>query len=158
MLRHAKSSWKDTGLADHERPLNKRGRADAPRVGHVLKERGLAPDLILCSTAKRARQTAKRAVRAGGFRCPVELMDEIYLCEAGRLVEILRSVADSTRRVMLVGHNPGLEDLVESLTGEPATLPTAAVAHIELAVDAWSELGNSAGGRLVSVWVPREPD
>jgi phosphohistidine phosphatase len=155
ILRHAKSSWKDEGLPDHDRPLNKRGKGDAPRVGELLRDRGLEPDLIITSTARRARHTAKRTVKAGELSCPVEQHERLYHAGPGDLVEILRSLPDSFVRPMVVGHNPGLETLVEVLTGVAVHLPTAALACVELPIDGWSEIGTDVGGRLVDLWTPR---
>jgi phosphohistidine phosphatase len=155
--RHAKSCWKDGDLADIERPLNRRGREDAPRMALFLRARGLVPDLILCSTAKRARQTARREVDAGQFTCRVEPDRQIYDAdEPQELLAVLRAVPGDLSRIMLIGHNPCLEEFVEALTAEPAALPTAAVAQIELDIAAWSDLEPGCRARLVGVWRPRE--
>jgi len=157
IIRHAKSTWKDQGLDDHDRPLNRRGKTDAPRVGALLLRENLAPGLIISSTARRARQTAKRIKRAGGFECDLIKDDRVYLADPKQLVSVLREAPSQLERLMLVGHNPGLEELVEALTGIPTMMPTAAVAHVELPVAAWSDL--PARGRLAGMWTPREmPD
>jgi phosphohistidine phosphatase len=158
ILRHAKSSWKDEALPDHDRPLNKRGKDDAPEVGRLLRDRGQEPDLIMTSTARRARQTVKRTVKAGGLSCPVEQDERLYHAGPGDLVDILRAVPDTYVRPMVVGHNPGLEALVEALTGVAVHLPTAALACVELPIDGWADIGTNAGGRLVDLWTPRGLD
>ncbi len=155
MLRHAKSSWKDTGLPDHDRPLKRRGKSDIPRLARHLRESGQVPDLILSSTARRARETGKRLVKAGDFDCPVELVEEIYLAEPSALLKVLHDAPDRPKRLMLVGHNPGLEDLVAALTGVEVALPTAAVASINLDIECWRQI-EPGSGRLAGVWQPRE--
>jgi phosphohistidine phosphatase len=155
--RHAKSSWKGGGLTDLERPLSRRGKEDAPRMAQFLRERGLLPELILCSTAKRARQTARRSVAAGRFDCEIEPKREIYDADRPQeLVALLRTVPDDLSRIMLVGHNPCLEEFVEALTAVPTSLPTAAVAQIELEIASWADLELGGRGRLAAVWRPRE--
>jgi phosphohistidine phosphatase len=156
ILRHAKSSWKDDGLEDHDRPLNRRGEDDAPRMGRLLRDRNLEPDLILSSTASRAHQTTERAVAGGELSCPVELHERLYHAGPGELVEILRASPDECGRVMLVGHNPGLEALVAGLTGTAQHLPTAALAQIELEIDGWTELEITGRAQLANLWCPRQ--
>jgi phosphohistidine phosphatase len=156
VLRHAKSSWSDSGLSDHERPLKKRGLRDAPRIGELLAEQDLVPDVILCSTAVRARQTAERVRASCGREVPLHFTKELYLAGPGRYLDLLAELPDATRRAMVVGHNPGLEELVTVLTEEEQTLPTAALAWIQLAVETWSELAPDTRGQLVRLWRPRE--
>ena len=158
LLRHGKSSWQESGLADHERPLNKRGLRDAPRMGKLLKKKSLTPDVILSSTALRARTTAEVVSEKSKHRGEVLLDDRLYLASPETIVEILREVSpvDSTK-VMVVGHNPGLENIVRSLTGKSEFFPTAALAQIELPLKDWSELALAEkAGRLVDLWRPRE--
>jgi phosphohistidine phosphatase len=155
--RHGKSSWKDGDLTDLQRPLNRRGKEDAPRMARFLRDRGLAPELILCSTAKRACQTAKRSVEAGQFTCQVEPNQRIYDAdEPQELVELLRAVPDELNRILLVGHNPCLEEFIEALTAEATSLPTAAVAQVELEIVSWADLDLGGHGRLTGVWRPKE--
>jgi phosphohistidine phosphatase len=156
VLRHAKSSWSDSGLSDHDRPLKKRGLRDAPRIGQLLAEQDLVPDVILCSTAVRARQTAERVHGLLGRGVPQHFFKELYLAGPGTYLDLLAELPDTSRRPMVVGHNPGLEELVTVLTEEEEALPTAALAWIQLAVDTWSELGAHTRGQLVRLWRPRE--
>jgi phosphohistidine phosphatase len=155
ILRHGKSSHKDAGLPDHERPLTRRGKDDAPRMGELASSKGLAPDLIVCSTARRAHVTAKRAAEGGGFDCPIKLREDVYNAPGDDLIAALRGCPDDRDRVMLIAHNPGLEELLGWLTGETETLPTCALAHVELDVDRWSEL-RPGSGKLEHLWRPRE--
>jgi phosphohistidine phosphatase SixA len=156
VMRHAKSSWDDTDIPDHDRPLNKRGKKDAPRMGGVLKQQGLLPDLILSSTAKRARSTVELLGEGSGYNADVHWVDSLYAAEPGAYIEALRQVPDEMELVMVVGHNPGLEELVAMLTDEWAGLPTAALAEISLNIPAWSALGYEPQGKLVNVWRPKE--
>lgn len=156
VLRHAKSSWSDSGLSDHDRPLKKRGLRDAPRIGELLAEQDLVPDVILCSTAVRARQTAERVRGSCGREVPLHFTKELYLAGPGSYLDLLAQLPDTTRRAMVVGHNPGLEELITVLTEEDETLTTAALAWIQLAVKTWSDLSPHTRGRLVRLWRPRE--
>lgn len=156
VLRHAKSSWADPGQADHDRPLNGRGKADAPRMGELLAARDLVPDVIISSTAKRARQTAKRVAEASGYDGLPVLTDRLYHADVEDCIAVLQGLAGDAARVMLVGHNPGLSELVEALCEAGEHLPTAALAHIALSIAAWSELDEHTPGRLLSLWRPRE--
>jgi phosphohistidine phosphatase len=156
VLRHAKSSWGDPGQADHDRPLNGRGKADAPRMGALLAAEDTVPDLIISSTAKRARQTAKLVAEASGYDGRPVLTDRLYHADVEDCLAVLHSLAGAAERVMIVGHNPGLSELVEDLCEAGEVLPTAALAHIALPIQAWSELDEHTPGRLLSLWRPRE--
>jgi len=156
VLRHAKSSWDNPAMTDHERTLNKRGRKAAPRMGQLLVNNGLVPQLVLCSSARRARETAELLFQVPGFESRIVHLDELYLAPSKAYYRMLSAHTTDQKIVMVIGHNPGLEDLVDELTGEPATMPTAAVARI--ALDCWQNLAADAGGRLVNHWLPRELD
>lgn len=157
--RHAKSSWKHPEVSDHDRPLNKRGRRDAPRMGRFVAAQGLRPDVIVASTARRARRTAEEVARHAGCEGAVQLDRRLYLASPDEIVDVVRGVAGSARRVMVVGHNPGLEDLVARLAGRRETLPTAALAALRLSIRSWTELTASTAGDLAGPWRPRElPD
>ena len=156
ILRHAKSSWNDSSLSDHDRPLNHRGKRDAPLVGELLKSLDLVPDAILCSTAKRARKSAKKVAAACKFPGEVQLSDELYLAHAESYLQVVRDKAAHAQRVMVVGHNPGLEQLLAELTGCAESLPTAAVAQVRFDVDSWDDVQLDGKGELVDVWRPRD--
>lgn len=156
VLRHAKSSWKHPETSDHDRPLNKRGKRDAPRMGQLLAERGLRPDLIISSTAKRARLTADAVARHAGYAGTVQLERRLYLASPTEVIDVVREAAGTAQCVLVVGHNPGLEDLVARLTGQGEALPTAALAAIRLSIRVWKDLALSSGGRLAGLWRPRE--
>ena len=156
ILRHAKSSWKDDSLPDHDRPLNKRGLKDAPRMGQLLRREDLLPDLILCSTAKRARVTAELVAEESGYEGELRLKDDLYAFDAEAYLEALSELEDKYNCVMLVGHNPAMEELLEALTGGFERMPTAALALLELPIEHWSELENEPEGKLIHLWHPKE--
>jgi phosphohistidine phosphatase len=155
IVRHAKSSHAEPPLADHDRPLEQRGMADAPRMGRFLAARGLRPDLIVSSTALRARRTAETIALAARFECTIDLREGVYDAGGGPgLLKVARGFPDGAGCVMLVGHNPALESLLESLTGAREELPTCAVAEVRLEVERWTDL-DAGCGRLVHLWHPR---
>ncbi len=156
ILRHAKSSWRESGLADHDRPLNKRGKRDAPRIGRLLRQEELVPDLIISSTAERAQKTAMLAAEESGFGGELRLERELYAAEPEAYLDVLQSLPEAFGRVMVVGHNPGLEGLLELLTGDWQRLPTAALAQIDLNLDGWQDLSEDTQGKLVNLWLPRQ--
>jgi phosphohistidine phosphatase len=156
ILRHAKSSWKNPGLADRDRPLNQRGKQDAPRIGQLLRDERLTPDLILCSTAQRARDTAEAVAEVSGYEGEIEFKPEFYVGEPEAYLRALRGVSDDYQCVVVVGHNPGLEELVETLSGEAETMPTGALAQVSLPIQRWRQLEGETEGKLINVWRPRE--
>ena len=156
LLRHAKSSWKHPELSDHDRPLNKRGKRTAPLMGALLQEEDLIPDLILCSSAVRARSTALLVAKACAYAGEIKPTRKLYLAEPPAYVEVVRKVTEKHARLLLVGHNPGLEALIESLTGEAMAMPTAALAQVELSLKRWSDIDSDTDCRLVNMWRPRD--
>jgi phosphohistidine phosphatase len=159
LLRHATSSWKNSEIADHDRPLNKRGKKAAPLMGHFLSIADLVPDLILSSTAVRARETAEAVARASSYEGPVEFLDSLYLATAGTVLSEAQSRApDSVGRLLLVGHNPGMEDLVEILSGKREALPTAALAVFEVGIDRWAALELGVETKLLNIYRPKDID
>jgi len=156
LLRHAKSSWNDPALDDHERPLNKRGQRDAPRMGELVREYGLVPDVVLSSDAVRARLTAEAVAVAARYAGDILLDPHLYMAGAADIRSLLPTVRANAETVMIVGHNPGLEQLVEQLTGERQDLPTATLAQIGLPIDQWRDLKLSTRGTLVGLWRPKE--
>ena len=158
LLRHAKSSWKDSDLDDHDRPLNRRGKRDAPRMGQLLKEEQLLPDFLITSSAKRCRKTAEHVIHASGYRGETRITGDLYEADAEKLREALAALPAEFGRVLLIAHNPGMEEFVERLTGVYAPLTTAALAQLELPIDGWRELTAGVRASLVKVWQPRELD
>jgi phosphohistidine phosphatase len=157
LVRHAKSSWSDPDLADHDRPLNARGRDAASAVGRYLRSLGLRLDLVLCSSATRAVQTLERLDLE---RTPLVVEDELYGAGAATLLARVRGVSNDVGSLMVIAHNPGMEDLARLLAGGNDDLaaagkfPTGAVADLEFAVEGWPEVA-PGGGRLRTFVVPR---
>ncbi len=156
VMRHAKSSWHNANLDDHDRPLNHRGKQDAPRMGHWLREQQLVPERIVTSTAKRARSTAKAVAKTCGFAGEVLRDSTLYLAEPDAYLPVFRNSPENCECVMVVGHNPGVEGLVECLTENYTRMPTAAIARIELSLDTWHNLDDTTVGRLVQTCCPKE--
>lgn len=154
VLRHAKSDWSDAGLTDFERPLNERGRKAAPKMGEFMRENGFAPDLIVSSPATRARETAEFVRKAGHFDAEILFEPRIYEAGLGDLIEVVSNVENSCEKLLIVGHNPGFEHLVGSLTGAYQAMPTAALAVIELEIENWNEI--TRGGKLKDLFKPKE--
>jgi phosphohistidine phosphatase len=161
LMRHAKSSWDDSQLSDHDRPLNARGLRSAPRMGRLLREQGLVPQLIVTSTARRAMDTAHAIVTAVGYDGRIEVTRRLYLAEPEVYLEVLSELEPRHGRVLVIGHNPGIAQLVEQLTGVAEEMPTAAIAQVELDVADVSEIAVRSPeptGRLRAVFRPKELD
>lgn len=159
LLRHAKSSWKDSSLADHERPLNRRGRTAAPRMGLLLSELQLVPDQAVCSTAVRATSTCKLVCEACRYDGKVVHLDELYLATAGELLRAAETHgARRTSTLLMVAHNPGMESLVSRMSGQPEGFPTGALAAYQIEIAQWSDLELGATIRSLGIWRPRDLD
>jgi len=156
LMRHAKSSWKDSHLMDHERPLKKRGRKDAGAMGGLLSGKKRTPAIIYSSTAERARETAGIVAEKSGYIGEVRYDQKLYLAEPDTLVTFLHQVPEDVECILLVGHNPGLEALVQILSGKIVALPTASIAHLQLPVDHWSEINLDTRGVLAHLWAAKE--
>jgi phosphohistidine phosphatase len=139
LVRHAKSAWPD-GVRDVDRPLAGRGRREAPAIGQWLREHVPEVDLVVCSTAKRATQTWKRAAGELSDEPKVRRDDRVYAAPVKVLLAVVRELPGKARTVVVVGHNPGLEELVELLTGTPQVLKTSAVAVLAGTGD-WKDAG-----------------
>ena len=163
VLRHAKSDWGDASLRDFDRPLNGRGRKSAKAMGRELRERGLTPDLVLLSPSARTTETLARVEE--GFGASFEKVEErsIYLAETEELVALIRNAPAKSERLMIVGHNPGMHELVLLLANEPrdlreeaaAKFPTGAMAEISFDVGDWSDV-TPGSGFIRSFLKPRE--
>ncbi|MBA3859042.1 MAG: hypothetical protein C0507_19215 [Cyanobacteria bacterium PR.3.49] len=146
LFRHAKSSWDDPALTDFDRPLNKRGEKAAPLMGKVMRARDVCPSIIICSPAKRTRQTAKLALKKAGLdEAEIVFKNDLYLATTGGLLEIIHKTDDLLSTAMLIGHNPGLSELVYLLTGVEEAFPTAALACLRLNVAHWKDVRTGCG-------------
>jgi phosphohistidine phosphatase len=173
LLRHAKSAWPD--LPDHERPLAGRGRRDAPVMGRWLRAAGHVPDQVLCSTARRTRETWQRAQPELGVAPPVRFEDQVYEASAAQLLDLARPTPPAVKTLLIVGHAPGIPDLALLLAGAAAPadgdggsgvvpqavigrmrvkFPTAAIAVLEL-TGPWDRLGPGTA-RLTGFVTPRD--
>lgn len=155
IMRHAKSSWAQANLADHDRPLKKRGERDAPRMGELLLDEELIPDLIITSSAKRAVATTEAVADACDYSGEILVTRNFYHADPEIFIEELQGIDDQASMVLVVGHNPGLEDLLEELTGVWQRLPTAAIAVVELPIRKWGELSEATQGTLANLWTPK---
>jgi phosphohistidine phosphatase len=155
LLRHAKSSWTDPGLDDRERPLNPRGQKAAPAMGAFMRRESFLPDLVLCSPARRARETWKLVAEQLRTAPKVLVEEAIYdFGNGGRIVEAIRASAGDSRAVLVTGHNPSLERLAVRLAGSgddrsrrrmQEKFPTGALAVIDFEFPSWRDLGNQPG-------------
>ncbi len=166
LLRHAKSSWDDPRLSDHARPINARGRRAAQGMAGAMRELGLAPDIVLVSSARRTLQTLEALAPLEGSPL-IEPMDDLYLATWPSLLGVLRGLPETARSVLLIGHNPGLHELAMALAG-PATMaeggpiaqrlaegyPTAALTELAVALP-WRLL-EAGGGRLLRFLTPAD--
>ncbi len=157
LMRHAKSSWKHPELKDHERGLNKRGKKEAPQMGILLKDNELVPQRILTSTAERSRMTAQAVVEAMHYTGDVSYLDALYMAEPEIYLELLSLMPDDVERILVIGHNPGLEGLLQILSGRVESLPTSAVAYLSLPIRSWKEVrDHEEAGELVALWTPHD--
>jgi phosphohistidine phosphatase len=150
LLRHAKSSWSDSSLPDHARPLAKRGRRDAKVIAKHLVRIGIAPELVLCSSAERTRETLELVRPALGSASTVQLEPELYAASSAELLERIHIIPEQVASAMVIGHNPGLQDLAgilasagERLERLKAKFPTAALATLTLPNTTWRGLSRA---------------
>lgn len=156
LMRHAQASWGQVGLADRGRPLNKDGKRDARRMGELLRRQHLVPEWVVSSAARRARETAEEVAEAAGCHGEILSLEKLYGAEPSEYLAALRAVPDQVERALLIGHNPGIEDLLELLTGQWERLPTAAIVHLHVPADRWVYVRSGELAQLVHIWRPRE--
>ena len=164
LLRHAKSARDDSTLVDHDRPLAARGVRDTRVVADHMRQRGIAPDVVLCSSSRRTRETLDLLGDAVPTGSEIHLEDGLYAASADALLHRLRAVPVAGERVLVIGHNPGLQRLAVylSISGELLSqmkekFPTAALATLDAPIDAWSDL-DAAGAHLIGFVRPRDLD
>jgi phosphohistidine phosphatase len=138
LLRHAKSSWKDESLPDFERPLNRRGKHAAERIGRYLKHEAIVPELVLSSPALRARETIERVAKAAKWTPEILFDQRIYEAGGLRLLDVVAQIENERKTALLVGHNPGIEELLMLLTGESKHVPTAGLLKLDLKTSNWA--------------------
>lgn len=157
IIRHAKSSWKDVVLEDFERGLSKRGKANAPMMGERLKEKGIMPDIILSSPAKRAKSTAEIIAKEIGYKKKVLFDENIYEASVDELRKILTALDDKNSTVFLVGHNPSLNDLAHYYVDFEVNIPTCGVVEIAFASKKWAEI-EPKNAKLLLFDYPKKSD
>jgi phosphohistidine phosphatase len=166
LMRHAKSAWDDADLPDTDRPLSPRGQKAAQRMGARLKKAGYRPDIVLCSTARRARETLELMADRLPKKAKVQHLTELYMAVPREMLNIVAKMPDSAETVMLIGHNPGMGSLVTWLAGEGDSellskirrkFPTAGIAVVTFEVARWSEV-TGEGGVLAAFLRPRDAD
>lgn len=142
LIRHAKSSWKDSDLSDFDRPLNKRGRKDAPKMGRRLKARGEMPDLLLSSSARRAVSTAAAiSEEIGHPKNYVQYREDLYHASAQGLLDIIKQTKNSVDKLFLIGHNPGLNDFANMLSSQKIeNIVTCGIYVLECPISKWKAL------------------
>ena len=147
LVRHAKSSWKYPKLDDFERPLNKRGRRNAPFMGSVLKELKVAPDLVLSSPANRAATTARTIADHIDYPLDnIQYSEIIYSFSENALIHVIRQIDDKIKAAMIVGHNPGLNGIANYLGDRPVSnIPTAGIYCLDLDIASWSNIRENCG-------------
>ncbi len=151
VMRHAKSSWDDPETADHDRPLNKRGKRDAPRMGQWLVDQGLTPDVIVTSTAKRANRTAELVAEACGYRGELVGLPGLYHATPQVWAQVVQKLPETASCVLCIGHNPAVEEVLAIWTGEEVGMPTAAIAQLALDIATWREFDGERGVLLRGV-------
>ena len=164
IVRHAKSSWGDPSLRDIERPLNDRGRSQALNLGVFLAENMIDPDLIICSSAKRARQTLKYLQKNWNSDAEVIEENQLYLASVNTIIKLLDELGEKASHIMIIGHNPGLHMLAEQLASNgneddlallQEKYPTGTLCMIKSSADKWKKIGKAAG-KLVYLATPKQ--
>ncbi len=156
LMRHGKSSWKDESLEDHERPLKKRGRKDSKRIAKAILAKELLPDLILSSSAQRAKETVDIVAETLDYKGRIVLSDELYMGEPQAFIDILGNLTEDYHTVLIVAHNPGLEAYLQIIDGEIESLPTAGLGYLVLVLDNWKDISLDTMGDLIGIWKPKE--
>ena len=156
LMRHAKSDWKQPGTADHDRPLNKRGRKAAPLMGSQLREQRIEVDTILASSAARVQETLEHMLGPWNSSVEVTTVPELYMATPQVIANQIQQLPDSCSSVMVVGHNPGMCALVSHLAGEGIDMPTAAVAVFDSNGECWADCISEGDWRMTALWRPKE--
>lgn len=156
LMRHAKSSWEGKNQDDWERPLSKRGKKNAEQIGEFLTKEKLIPDLILASSAVRARETAEIVMAEMKYRADYCSVFRLYLAEVDAYVKEIHKIPDDVQVLLIIGHSPSLDSLLQMLSRKVETLSTSALAQVSLPIDAWKEFSLETQGELVNFWRPKD--
>ncbi len=152
LLRHAKTSLVDPMLSDNMRPLTYQGKQDVSIIGNILKNKKLIPDIIICSTAKRAVETSKLIAKYVNYHNEIHLSKLLYQTTAKDYINVISEIPDKNNMVLLVGHNPILETLVEIITNELRIMKTCSLVNIVLSINSWVELKTQTKGKLIELF------
>jgi phosphohistidine phosphatase len=156
VMRHAKASRENA--SDFERPLTSRGRSDSERIARLLADTGLIPERVCASSSTRTAETVALMLPQWRPPCETDLLEEMYLAPAETLLDVLAAHRGDRRRIMLVAHNPGIEEFCRLTTGRPENFPTAAIALVESDAEDWAAFATATqpAGRLKEIWRPKE--
>lgn len=155
LLRHAKSSWDDSTLRDFDRPLKKRGREAADRIGRRLAAEKLSNPAVICSPSVRTRETAKLVLKSANLLVEPHFDERIYEASLGELIQVVSEISDDTEVAIMIGHNPGSEELLAFLSGEHRRMPTCALAKIKFGDASWTDV-RAGEGSLEWFIAPKE--
>ncbi|MEA4812358.1 MAG: histidine phosphatase family protein [Anaerolineaceae bacterium] len=156
LMRHGKSSWKEKGIPDEKRPLKKRGVESATMIGRTLKANEIVPELILSSPAKRAKNTAEIVAKESHYPNKPELVESFYMGEPSDYIARLQQIPAEVDKVMLIGHNPGLEALLQLIDGHVDAMPTGSLAVVKLDVSSWEAVSMETTGNMIAFWDPEQ--
>lgn len=157
LMRHGKASWKDVKKdEDKLRPLTRKGEKEVKAMSEHLGEKGVLPQVILTSTARRARETANIFLAQCCGEITFSALDSFYMAEPPAVIDALKTLSDGVERAMVIGHNPGLETLLQMLTGKVESLSTASVVYLELPIERWSEVSPDVAVEKWEKWKPKE--
>jgi phosphohistidine phosphatase len=156
LMRHAKSSWDGKEKDDRDRPISKRGKKNTENIAEMLKEEKLIPDLILASAAVRARQTAEVVIDELKYHGDICYINKLYMGEVEAYTQQLQSLEDDVNIVLVIGHNPSLDSLLQMITGKVESLPTSTVAYLTVPIDSWKDFKLEIEGELVHLWRPKD--
>jgi len=155
LMRHAKSTWDSNIKDDRDRSLSKRGRKAVPEMGDKLRSKDIIPDVILCSIAVRARQTADLLAEKMEYRGDIYFLNSLYMAEPETYVRQIQRIPEEFSTALVIGHNPGLEGLLQLMTGTIESLPTASIAQLQIQIDSWGVFSFEAGSELLHLWRPK---
>ncbi len=159
VLRHAKSSWKDTNISDKERPLNKRGRNQGVKMGTLLKDLNDIPDYIIRSDAKRAVETSELIIKSSEYNGQINTNSLLYdENSTEQYIKVLSQIPNNYCKVLIIGHNPSVEDVIEKLTNKIETMKTCSLAKIGLNIKDWKDITSSHHNELINIWHPNFRD
>jgi phosphohistidine phosphatase len=156
LMRHAKSDWSDGSLSDHDRPLNHRGKRDAPNMARWLADQNLIPDLILVSSSQRTRETVALMTEIWNTEPDTLFREDLYHSSPEEIIGAVQCNGNDRQRVMVIAHNPGMTSLVSHFADDFIEMPTAAIAIFESTCDSWSDLKPATSMRLVEHKRPKE--